>query len=174
MHSAENFDCRGLLFHAIRTSKNSVFCKIKRICNYEYVREFAYENTQFVNAGTENSTNFESANIIENGNGNERFSHKTGSEKSGIPHRKNNEKSKLILTNQLVYALSAALGVVTNTLFVAIFTLIFFNGTSIAQNTVVTVEYVLAWFGVNFAIEVVSFSLLTPPIVLALKAAKLA
>lgn len=27
MHSAENFDCRGLLFHAIRTSKNSVFCK---------------------------------------------------------------------------------------------------------------------------------------------------
>lgn len=150
------------------------FAKIKRICNYEYVREFAYENTQFVNAGTENSTNFESANIIENGNGNERFSHKTGSEKSGIPHRKNNEKSKLILTNQLVYALSAALGVVTNTLFVAIFTLIFFNGTSFAQNTVVTVEYVLAWFGVNFAVEVVSFSLLTPPIVLALKAAKLA
>lgn len=150
------------------------FVKIKRICNYEYVREFAYENTQFVNAGTENSTNFESANIIENGNGNERFLHKTGSEKSGIPHRKNNEKSKLILTNQLVYALSAALGVVTNTLFVAIFTFIFFNGTSIAQNTVVTVEYVLAWFGVNFAVEVVSFSLLTPPIVLALKAAKLA
>lgn len=26
------------------------FAKIKRICNYEYVREFAYENTQFVNA----------------------------------------------------------------------------------------------------------------------------
>lgn len=75
--------------------------------------------------------------------------------------------------NQLIYALSAGLGVVTNTLFVAIFTLIFFNGTSIAQ-TVVTVEYVLAWFGVNFAVELVSFSLITPPIVLAIKSARLA
>ncbi len=76
--------------------------------------------------------------------------------------------------NQIIYALSAALGVVTNTLFVAIFTLIFFNGTYIAQNTVVTVEYVLAWFGVNFLVEIAAFSLITPPIVLALKAAKLA
>lgn len=75
--------------------------------------------------------------------------------------------------NQLIYALSAGLGVVTNTLFVAIFTLVFFNGTSIAQ-TVVTVEYVLAWFGVNFAVELVSFSLITPPIVLAIKSARLA
>ena len=77
------------------------------------------------------------------------------------------------MLNQLIYALSAGLGVVTNTLFVAIFTLIFFNGTSIAQ-TVVTVEYVLAWFGVNFAVELVSFSLITPPIVLAIKSARLA
>ena len=84
------------------------------------------------------------------------------------------KRAKEILTDQFIYAFSAALGVVTNTLFVAIFTLLFFNGTSIAQNTVVTVEYVLAWFGVNFAVEVVSFSLITPPIVLALKAAKLA
>ena len=75
--------------------------------------------------------------------------------------------------NQLIYALSAGLGVVTNTLFVAVFTLVFFNGTSIAQ-TVVTVEYVLAWFGVNFAVELVSFSLITPPIVLAIKSARLA
>ncbi|MGN0744663.1 MAG: hypothetical protein ACI4MZ_05280 [Christensenellales bacterium] len=75
--------------------------------------------------------------------------------------------------NQLIHALSAGLGVVTNTLFVAIFTLLFFNGTSIAQ-TVVTVEYVLAWFGVNFAVELVSFSLITPPIVLAIKSARLA
>ena len=75
--------------------------------------------------------------------------------------------------NQLIYALSAGLGVVTNTLFVAIFTLVFFNGTSIAQ-TVVTVEYVLAWFGVNFAVELVSFSLITPPIVLAIRSARLA
>lgn len=75
---------------------------------------------------------------------------------------------------QLVYIISTAIGVVANTLFVALFTLLFFNNTSIAQNTIVTVEYVLAWFGLNFAIEVVAFSLLAPPIVLALKSAKLA
>lgn len=75
---------------------------------------------------------------------------------------------------QLVYIISTAVGVVANTLFVALFTLLFFNNTSIAQNTIVTVEYVLAWFGLNFAIEVVAFSLLAPPIVLALKSAKLA
>lgn len=79
-----------------------------------------------------------------------------------------------IALRQLVYTLSTATGVVANTLFVAIFTIIFFNNTSIAQNTVVTVEYVLAWFGLNFAIEVVAFSLIAPPIVLALKSAKLA
>lgn len=75
--------------------------------------------------------------------------------------------------HQIICAVSTAVGVVTNTLFVAIFTLVFFNNTSIAQNTVVTVNYVLAWFGFNFAIEVVAFSLLVPPIVLALRASKL-
>ncbi len=89
------------------------------------------------------------------------------------PHNRRTKKAKDILKYELIYALSTAVGVVTNTLFVAIFTLLFFNNTSIAANTVVTVEYVLAWFGLNFAIEVVSFSLITPPIVLALKASKL-
>lgn len=154
--------------------KIAFFARIKHVCNYEYVREFAYENTTQTCNVTENSTNFESENTIETDDDKMRSSCQKCDEKSNVSHRKNNEKSRIILTNQLIYALSAALGVVTNTLFVAIFTLIFFNGTSIAQNTVVTVEYVLAWFGVNFAVEVVSFSLLTPPIVLALKAAKLA
>lgn len=83
------------------------------------------------------------------------------------------ERAKDTLKSQIICAISTALGVVTNTLFVALFTLIFFNDTSIGQNTIVTVDYVLAWFGLNFAIEVVSFSLITPPIVLALKASKL-
>lgn len=82
-------------------------------------------------------------------------------------------KAKDVALHQIIYAISTAVGVVTNTLFVAIFTLLFFNNTSIAQNTVVTVDYVLAWFGLNFAIEVISFSLITPPIVLALRASKL-
>lgn len=137
------------------------------------MREFAYENTQFVNAGTENSTNFESANIIENGNGNERFSHKTGSEKSGIPHRKTTKiqtySDKSTSLRPVRRSRRGHQHVVCGNIYAHLF-----NGTSIAQNTVVTVEYVLAWFGVNFAVEVVSFSLLTPPIVLALKAAKLA
>ncbi len=69
--------------------------------------------------------------------------------------------------------MSTALGVITNTVFVAIFTLIFFNNTSIAENTIITVEYILALFSLNFAIEVVAFSLITPPIALAIKSAKL-
>ena len=106
----------------------------------------------------------------------ENASNKSANSQNNAAKNHDSDKKKerrKILTNQFIYAFSAALGVVTNTLFVAIFTLLFFNGTSIAQNTVVTVEYVLAWFGVNFAVEVVSFSLITPPIVLALKAAKL-
>ncbi len=88
---------------------------------------------------------------------------------------KSQKKYKATYTalHQIIYAVSTAVGVITNTVFVAIFTLIFFNNTSIAQNTVVTVNYVLAWFGFNFAIEVIAFSLITPPIVLALRASKL-
>ena len=82
-------------------------------------------------------------------------------------------KAKEIAARQAIHLVSTALGVITNTLFVAIFTLIFFNNTSLG-GTIINVEYVLAWFGLNFAIEVVAFSLITPPITLAIKAAKLA
>ncbi len=132
----------------------SFYHNVKRICPYEYMRNCEYESTQSTTEKSDCSPSKDKIDVV---------SKRT---------RKN--KGKQILTNQFIYALSAALGVVTNTLFVAIFTLIFFNGTSIAQNTIVTVQYVLAWFGVNFAVEVVSFSLLTPPIVLALKASRLA
>lgn len=149
--------------------KTALLLRMKRACNYEYMRDCANENscnfsTEKADENLQESTPFsndfadndvESANTISKS-------------------QEGKKRAKEILTDQFIYAFSAALGVVTNTLFVAIFTLLFFNGTSIAQNTVVTVEYVLAWFGVNFAVEVVSFSLITPPIVLALKAAKLA
>ena len=149
--------------------KTALLLRMKRACNYEYMRDCANENsckfsTEKADENLQESTPFsndfadndvESANTISKS-------------------QEGKKRTKEILTDQFIYAFSAALGVVTNTLFVAIFTLLFFNGTSIAQNTVVTVEYVLAWFGVNFAVEVVSFSLITPPIVLALKAAKLA
>ena len=82
------------------------------------------------------------------------------------------KKAKEILARQGIHLVSTALGVITNTVFVAIFTLIFFNGTTLG-NTIINVEYILAWIGLNFAIEVVSFSLITPPITLAIKSAKL-
>lgn len=82
-------------------------------------------------------------------------------------------RAKEIAARQGIHLVSTALGVITNTLFVAIFTLIFFNNTAIAENTIITVEYVLAWFSLNFAIEVVAFSLITPPIATAIRAAKL-
>ena len=82
------------------------------------------------------------------------------------------KKAKEIAVRQVIHLVSTALGVITNTLFVAIFTLIFFNNTSLG-NTIINVEYILAWFGLNFAIEVVAFSLITPPIATAIRATKL-
>ena len=82
------------------------------------------------------------------------------------------KKAKEIAVRQVVHLMSTALGVITNTVFVAIFTLIFFNNTSLG-NTIINVEYILAWFSLNFGIEVVAFSLITPPIATAIRAAKL-
>ena len=82
------------------------------------------------------------------------------------------KKAKEIAVRQVVHLVSTALGVITNTMFVAIFTLIFFNNTSLG-NTIINVEYILAWFSLNFGIEVVAFSLITPPIATAIRAAKL-
>ena len=94
-------------------------------------------------------------------------------ENGEVADKKNkSKKAKEIAVRQAIHFVSTALGVITNTLFVAIFTLIFFNNTTLG-NTIINVEYVLAWFSLNFAVEVVAFSLVTPPITLAIKAAKL-
>ena len=82
------------------------------------------------------------------------------------------KKAKEIAVRQVIHLVSTALGVITNTVFVAIFTLIFFNNTSLG-NTIINVEYILAWFSLNFGIEVVAFSLITPPIATAIRTAKL-
>ena len=149
--------------------KTALLLRMKRACDYEYMRDCANENS--CRSLSENAAEkLQESPTFSNDFANKGVRAASTMSKS----KKGNKRAKEILTDQFIYALSAALGVVTNTLFVAIFTLMFFNGTSIAQNTVVTVEYVLAWFGVNFVVEVVSFSLITPPIVLALKAAKLA
>lgn len=140
----------------------------------EYVRETSYqedfdaEKSDIALDGEDVAINQTAANSVENTQINEH----------NDKHSKRSSKKSRALKdgaiNQAIYTLSAALGVVTNTVFVAIFTLIFFNGTYIAQNTIVTVEYVLAWFSLNFLVEILVFSFLTPPIVLAIKAARLA
>lgn len=68
---------------------------------------------------------------------------------------------------------STALGVMTNTIFVGIFTLLFYNNSTLRTGIAIDINYILAWFGLNFAVEVIAFSLLVPPIVFALKKAKL-
>ena len=83
------------------------------------------------------------------------------------------KKAKEIAVRQAIHLVSTALGVITNTVFVAIFTLIFFNNTTLADNTIIDVKYIIDWFSLNFGIEVVAFSLITPPIVTAIRAAKL-
>lgn len=140
----------------------------------EYVRETSYqenfdaEKSDIALDGEDVAINQTAANSVENTQINEH---------SDKQSKRSSNKSRALkygAINQAIYTLSAALGVVTNTVFVAIFTLIFFNGTYIAQNTIVTVEYVLAWFSLNFLVEILVFSFLTPPIVLAIKAARLA
>lgn len=81
--------------------------------------------------------------------------------------------AKVESARQAIHLLSTALGVLTNTLFVGIFTLLFFNHTTLANNTIINVSYVLGFFSVNFGVEIVVFSLITPPIALAIRAAKL-
>ena len=140
----------------------------------EYVRETSYqedfdaEKSDIALVGEDVAINQTAANSVENTQINEH------SDKHSKRSSKKSRALKDGAINQAIYTLSAALGVVTNTVFVAIFTLIFFNGTYIAQNTIVTVEYVLAWFSLNFLVEILVFSFLTPPIVLAIKAARLA
>lgn len=82
-------------------------------------------------------------------------------------------KASVISLDTAFSAVSTALGVVTNTLFVGLFTLLFFNGQTMKNGTAINVEYILAWFGLNFLIEVISFSVLVPPIALALKKGRL-
>ena len=84
------------------------------------------------------------------------------------------KKGLQIILEQGSIILSTALGVMSNTVFVGIFTLLFYNNSTLKTGVAIDIEYILAWFGLNFAVEVIAFSLLVPPIVLALKNAKLA
>ena len=80
---------------------------------------------------------------------------------------------KRIAAEQAIYFTSAALGTITNTLFVGAFTLMFFNNETLSNGTAINIKYILAWFSLNFVIEFITFAIITPPIVFALKKAHL-
>ena len=80
---------------------------------------------------------------------------------------------KRIALDQAVHFASAAIGTITNTLFVGAFTLLFFNNKELSNGTAINIKYILAWFSINFVIEFITFAIITPPIVFALKKAHL-
>lgn len=87
---------------------------------------------------------------------------------------------KELLNQKQIYALdgvisgvSTAFGVLTNTLFVGLFTVIIYNGKVLSSGTQISLEWLLALFSVNFVIEIITFSIIVPPIVIALRKARL-
>ncbi len=83
------------------------------------------------------------------------------------------EGKKRIALDQAVYFTSAVSGTITNTVFVAAFTLLFFNNKELSSGTAININFILAWFSLNFVIEFIAFGIITPPIVFALKKAHL-
>ena len=74
---------------------------------------------------------------------------------------------------EAIVTVSTTCGVLTNTGFVSLFTLLFFNNKTLSNGTAINVNYLLGWFGVGFLIEIIAFPILNGPIVLALRKAKL-
>ncbi|MDE6275576.1 MAG: hypothetical protein K2M75_03450 [Clostridia bacterium] len=96
------------------------------------------------------------------------------------PKYRNTEEGKALINQKQLYAidgaisgLSTAFGVLTNTLFCGLFTVLLYNGKLLTNGTKISLEYILTWFGINFVIEIIAFSILVPPIVIALRQAKL-
>lgn len=78
----------------------------------------------------------------------------------------------LVSIDTAASVVATAFAVVIHTGLVSAFTLLFFSGKNLS-GTAIDVNFILGWFGLNFVIEVVSFSLLVPPIAAALKKARL-
>lgn len=88
-------------------------------------------------------------------------------------------EKRLVNKNQLYakdFAISAActaVGVFTNTALCGLFAVLCYNGKVLSENTMISIEFILTWFSINFVIEIISFSILVPPIVMALRKASL-
>ena len=91
-------------------------------------------------------------------------------------HKELVNKKQIYAIDGVISGVSTALGVVTNTLFCALFTIILYNGKTIVNlknSTHIDLKYILTWFGINFLIEIIAFSILVPPIIVALRQARL-
>lgn len=82
-------------------------------------------------------------------------------------------KKELDAKDFAISAASTAVGVFTNTALCGLFAIICYNGKVLSDNTMVTIEFILAWFSINFVIEIITFSALVPPIIMALRKAGL-
>ncbi|MDE6471831.1 MAG: hypothetical protein K2L52_02265 [Clostridia bacterium] len=85
-------------------------------------------------------------------------------------------QKQIYAVDGVISGVSTALGVVTNTFFCALFTIMLYNGKTIVnleQSTHIDLKYILTWFGINFLIEIIAFSILVPPIIIALRQARL-
>ncbi len=90
------------------------------------------------------------------------------------------EDGKEIVNQKQIYAIdgvisgiSTALGVVTNTFFCGLLPCSYTTEKYFTNGTQISLELILTWFSINFVIEIVAFSILVPPIILALRQARL-
>ena len=81
--------------------------------------------------------------------------------------------AQIYAKDSLISGVSTAVGVVVNTFFCGFFTVLLYNGKLLTNGTKISIEYILTWFGINFLIEVIAFTLIVPPIILALRKARL-
>lgn len=88
-------------------------------------------------------------------------------------HKELVNKKQIYAIDGVISGVSTALGVVTNTLFCGLFTVLLYNGKVLTNGTKISLELILTWFGINFLIEIITFSILVPPIVVALRQARL-
>ncbi len=72
-----------------------------------------------------------------------------------------------------IAAASTAVGVIVNTFFCGLFTVLLYNGKILTNGTMRSIEYILTWFGINFLIEIIAFTIIVPPIIFALRKAGL-
>ena len=82
-------------------------------------------------------------------------------------------QKQIYAIDSVISGVSTALGVVTNTLLCGLFAVLLYNGKMLSNGTQISIEFILTWFSINFVIEIISFSLIVPPISLAFRQASL-